>query len=163
MRAGRSLSCLFACLTSPNLSSRLQPEEGRYVLEDLSARLPVDLSEAEQTLGCFTQNCIVVAEGELQANGVFKVGWGWMDVSGPACSWMGVACCQNGKHDGCSAGELACLTRTPQLPSPPSLKVAALGMPPPERRADSLQALQGLDFFGGEVPDERQLLDWEVR
>lgn len=36
-------------------------------------------------------------------------------------------------------------------------------MPPPERRADSLQALQGLDFFGGEVPNERQLLDWEVR
>lgn len=46
------------------------------MLEDLSARLPVDLSEAEQTLGCFTQNCIVVAEGELQANGVFKVGLG---------------------------------------------------------------------------------------
>lgn len=44
------------------------------MLEDLSARLPVDLSEAEQTLGCFTQNCIVVAEGELQTDGVFKVG-----------------------------------------------------------------------------------------
>lgn len=42
-------------------------------------------------------------------------------------------------------------------------QVAALGMPPPERRADSLQALQGLDFFGGEAPDERQLLAWEVR
>lgn len=60
------------------------------MLEDLSARLPVDLSEAEQTLGCFTQNCIVVAEGELQANGVFKVGEGVVDC-GPACSWMGVA------------------------------------------------------------------------
>jgi DNA polymerase epsilon subunit 2 len=51
----------------------VQPEEGRYALEDLSARLPVDLSEAEQTLGLFTQNCIVVAEGELQQDGVFKV------------------------------------------------------------------------------------------
>lgn len=90
-----------------------QPEEGRYAIEDLSARLPVDLTEAEQTLGMFTQNCIVVAEGELQADGVFKV--------------------------------------------------AALGMPPPERRAESLQALQGLDFFGGQVPDERQLLSWEAR
>ena len=50
-----------------------QPEEGRYAIEDLSARLPVDLTEAEQTLGMFTQNCIVVAEGELQADGVFKV------------------------------------------------------------------------------------------
>ncbi len=46
---------------------------------------------------------------------------------------------------------------------PVGCQVAALGMPPPERRADSLQALQGLDFFGGEVPDERQLLEWEVR
>ncbi|KAI3430534.1 hypothetical protein D9Q98_005127 [Chlorella vulgaris] len=90
-----------------------QPEEGRFAIEDLSARLPVDLSDAEQTLGMFTQNCIVVAEGELQANGVFKV--------------------------------------------------AALGMPPPERRVESLQALQGLDFFGGVVPDERQLLGWEAR
>ena len=61
----------------------------------------------------FTQNCVVVAEGELRPDGVFKV--------------------------------------------------AALGMPPPERRADSLQALQGLDFFGGRVPEERQLLSWEAR
>ena len=90
-----------------------QPEEGRYAIEDLSARLPVDLSEAEQTLGMFTQNCVVVAEGELRPDGVFKV--------------------------------------------------AALGMPPPERRAESLQALQGLDFFGGRVPEERQLLSWEAR
>lgn len=36
-------------------------------------------------------------------------------------------------------------------------------MPPPERRVESLQALQGLDFFGGVVPDERQLLGWEAR
>lgn len=116
MRAGRSLSRLFACLTSPNPSSRLQPEEGRYVLEDLSARLPVDLSEAEQTLGCFTQNCIVVAEGELQANGVFKVGWGQMAVGRPAVGW-GSPCCQNSKPNGHSPGELTCLTCTPQLPS----------------------------------------------
>ena len=50
-----------------------QPEEGRYALEDLSARLPVDLSSAERTHGLFTQNCIVVAEGELREDGVFKV------------------------------------------------------------------------------------------
>ncbi|KAL4448856.1 hypothetical protein ABPG77_007573 [Micractinium sp. CCAP 211/92] len=90
-----------------------QPEEGRYAIEDLSARLPVDLSEAEQTLGVFTQNCIVVAEGELREDGVFKV--------------------------------------------------AALGQPPPEARAQSLQALQGLDLFGGSPPDERALLSWEER
>lgn len=90
-----------------------QPEEGRYAIEDLSARLPVDLSEAEQTLGVFTQNCIVVAEGELREDGVFKV--------------------------------------------------AALGQPPPEARAQSLQALQGLDLFGGAPPEERALLAWEER
>ncbi|KAL4422834.1 hypothetical protein ABPG75_009031 [Micractinium tetrahymenae] len=90
-----------------------QPEEGRYAIEDLSARLPVDLSEAEQTLGVFTQNCIVVAEGELREDGVFKV--------------------------------------------------AALGQPPPEARAQSLQALQGLDLFGGSPPEERGLLAWEER
>ena len=61
----------------------------------------------------------------------------------------------------------ACLLNTPRCPASLSLlrplrQVAALGMPPPERRADSLQALQGLDFFGGEVPDERQLLEWEA-
>jgi hypothetical protein len=54
----------------------VQPEEGRYALEDMSARLPVDLSDAEQTMGVFTQNCLVVAQGELQASGVFKVGRG---------------------------------------------------------------------------------------
>lgn len=48
------------------------------MLEDLSARLPVDLTGAEQTLGIFTQNCVVVAEGELQASGVFR-------VAGAAC------------------------------------------------------------------------------
>lgn len=36
-------------------------------------------------------------------------------------------------------------------------------MPPPEARADSLQALQGLDLFGGTPPEERQLLSWEAR
>ena len=54
-----------------------------------------------------------------------------------------------------------CLAARP--PPPLRVQVAALGMPPPERRAESLQALQGLDFFGGQVPDERQLLSWEAR
>lgn len=31
-----------------------RPEEGRFAIEDLSARVPVDLSEAERTHGLFT-------------------------------------------------------------------------------------------------------------
>lgn len=42
-------------------------------MEDLSARVPVDLSEAEKTHGLFTENSVVVAEGMLQSDGVFKV------------------------------------------------------------------------------------------
>ena len=84
-----------------------QPEENRYFIEDLSARLPCDLTEAEQAGGLFTENCIVVVEGELTPAGIFKV--------------------------------------------------SALGLPPPERRADSLTALQGLDLFGGRIPEAREV------
>ena len=51
----------------------LQVEDGRFHLEDLSAILPVDISEAKITAGFFTENSVVLAEGELQVNGVFKV------------------------------------------------------------------------------------------
>jgi len=81
-------------------------DEGRYFIEDLSARLPLDLTAAETADGLFTENCIVVAEGELTPSGTFRV--------------------------------------------------AALGLPPAETRAESLAALQGLDFFGGTRPDGRR-------
>lgn len=90
-----------------------QPEEGRYAIEDLSARLPCDISEAETASGLFTENCIVVAEGELNANGVFRI--------------------------------------------------SALGLPPPERRGDSLSALQGLDLFGGVPPDMRETVSFRAQ
>lgn len=47
-------------------------DEGRYFLEDLSARLPLDLSIAETSDGLFTENCVVVAEGELTPGGSFR-------------------------------------------------------------------------------------------
>jgi DNA polymerase epsilon subunit 2 len=47
-------------------------DEGRYFIEDLSARLPLDLSVAETSDGLFTENCVVVAEGELTPGGAFK-------------------------------------------------------------------------------------------
>ena len=47
-------------------------DEGRYFIEDLSARLPLDLTQAETADGIFTENCIVVAEGELTPGGAFR-------------------------------------------------------------------------------------------
>ncbi|KAJ7560741.1 hypothetical protein O6H91_04G143500 [Diphasiastrum complanatum] len=50
-----------------------QLEDGCYYLEDISAATPIDLSVAKTTTGFFTENSIIVAEGELQPDGVFKV------------------------------------------------------------------------------------------
>ena len=47
-------------------------EEGQYYIEDLSARLPIDLSVCDTADGLFTENCIVVAEGELLPGGEFR-------------------------------------------------------------------------------------------
>ncbi|KAK9814165.1 hypothetical protein WJX72_001491 [[Myrmecia] bisecta] len=50
-----------------------QLEDGRFFLEDLSASVPLDITEAATVDGFVTENCIVVAEGKLQHSGVFKV------------------------------------------------------------------------------------------
>ncbi|KAK9827395.1 hypothetical protein WJX81_006181 [Elliptochloris bilobata] len=50
-----------------------QLQDGRFFLEDLSDALPLDLSSANTATGFYTENCVVVAEGELGHNGVFKV------------------------------------------------------------------------------------------
>ncbi|KAL6782681.1 POLE2 [Auxenochlorella protothecoides x Auxenochlorella symbiontica] len=89
-----------------------QPREGEYALEDLSARLPLDIQDAERTPGLFTENSIVVAEGQLQPSGRFKA--------------------------------------------------VALGMPPPESRAASIEALQGLVTFGGSEPDAKEAAAWDA-
>lgn len=47
-------------------------DQGQYFIEDLSARLPIDLSGCDTADGLFTENCVVVAEGELQPNGEFR-------------------------------------------------------------------------------------------
>ena len=86
--------------------------EGEFAIEDLSARLPLDLSAAETAHGLFTENCVVVAEGELTPGGAFRA--------------------------------------------------AALGLPPAEARAESLAALQGLDYFGGRRPDARAEARWRA-
>jgi len=47
-------------------------DEGQYFIEDLSARLPIDLSSCDTADGLFTENCVVVAEGELLPGGEFR-------------------------------------------------------------------------------------------
>ncbi|XP_021892680.1 DNA polymerase epsilon subunit B isoform X2 [Carica papaya] len=50
-----------------------QLEDGHFYLEDLTASVEVDLSKAKITTGLFTENTIVVAEGEMQSDGIFQV------------------------------------------------------------------------------------------
>jgi len=49
-----------------------QVEEGVFYLEDLNAKVPVDLSDAATTEGFFAEGSIVLAEGSLE-DGVFHV------------------------------------------------------------------------------------------
>lgn len=56
--------CIFGMLTSM--------VEGKYHIEDPEAFVEVDISEAQITSGLFTENCMVLAEGEL-IEGVFHV------------------------------------------------------------------------------------------
>ncbi|XP_073146716.1 DNA polymerase epsilon subunit B isoform X2 [Henckelia pumila] len=50
-----------------------QLEDGHFYLEDLTAAVEVDLSDARITTGFFSENTIVLAEGEMLLNGIFKV------------------------------------------------------------------------------------------
>ncbi|KAL8457157.1 hypothetical protein ACS0TY_034318 [Phlomoides rotata] len=50
-----------------------QLEDGHFYLEDLTAAVEVDLSNARITTGFFVENTIVLAEGELLLDGIFQV------------------------------------------------------------------------------------------
>ncbi|GLJ38887.1 hypothetical protein SUGI_0792820 [Cryptomeria japonica] len=51
-----------------------QLEDGHFFLEDLTGAIPIDLSQAiSLKIGYFVENTIIVAEGELQPNGVFQI------------------------------------------------------------------------------------------
>ena len=50
-----------------------QLEDDRFFLEDLTGLIQIDLSNAATSAGLFTENCVVVAEGEVRASdGVFE-------------------------------------------------------------------------------------------
>ncbi|XP_022998323.1 DNA polymerase epsilon subunit B [Cucurbita maxima] len=50
-----------------------QMEDGHFYLEDLTASVEINLSSAKITTGLFTENTVVVAEGEMLVEGIFKV------------------------------------------------------------------------------------------
>lgn len=50
-----------------------QLEDGHFYLEDLTAAVEVNLSSAKITTGFFSENTIILAEGEMLLDGVFEV------------------------------------------------------------------------------------------
>jgi DNA polymerase epsilon subunit 2 len=48
-------------------------EDGNLFIEDMTGTIKVDLSTATSTAGLFTENCIVIAEGQLRIDGIFEV------------------------------------------------------------------------------------------
>ncbi|KAJ4869580.1 DNA polymerase epsilon subunit B2 [Raphanus sativus] len=50
-----------------------QLEDGHFYLEDLSASVEIDLTKAKITPGFFTENTIILAEGEMMHDGIFQV------------------------------------------------------------------------------------------
>ncbi|KAE8125908.1 hypothetical protein FH972_020669 [Carpinus fangiana] len=50
-----------------------QLEDGHFYLEDLTASVEINLSNAKITTGFFLENTIVVAEGEMLLEGIFQV------------------------------------------------------------------------------------------
>ena len=42
-----------------------QIEEGKIFLEDVNARVELDLSECQSPNGLFTEGCVVLVEGEM--------------------------------------------------------------------------------------------------
>ncbi|XP_052201832.1 DNA polymerase epsilon subunit B [Diospyros lotus] len=50
-----------------------QLEDGHFYLEDLTAAVEINLADAKITTGFFSENTIVLAEGEMLLDGIFQV------------------------------------------------------------------------------------------
>ncbi|KAI7734824.1 hypothetical protein M8C21_027461 [Ambrosia artemisiifolia] len=50
-----------------------QFEDGHFYLEDLTAAVEINLSNAKITTGYFCENTVVLAQGEMQLDGIFQV------------------------------------------------------------------------------------------
>lgn len=66
-------------------------EEGHFFLEDLTAAVPIDLSNAKIISGFLVENTVIVAEGELLSNGTFQVNTWFSTFGGQRCiTFMGL-------------------------------------------------------------------------
>ncbi|KAK8951821.1 hypothetical protein KSP39_PZI003633 [Platanthera zijinensis] len=125
-----------------------QLEEGHFYLEDLSAAIPIDLTNAislrlkktdfldiqyKITSGFFVENTVIVAEGELLSSGTFKILKKSRLVLAMDDSISSIA------------------VFDVQFEHHWFKFVNTCGFPPLEDRDDSLSLLMGLDFFGGGV------------
>lgn len=59
------------CIVMGLISSQ---EDGTFALEDEAGSVAIDLTGARAAAGLVTENCVVVAEGEMGLDGVFRVG-----------------------------------------------------------------------------------------
>ena len=48
-------------------------EDGNLFIEDTTGTIKLDMSNAIPTTGLFTENCIIIAEGQLREDGVFEL------------------------------------------------------------------------------------------
>ena len=60
-------------------------DDERYWLEDTTGAVAVDLASAATAAGFYTENCVVVAEGELRRDGVFEARAHGRQPRGAAC------------------------------------------------------------------------------
>ncbi|RMZ55648.1 hypothetical protein APUTEX25_000231, partial [Auxenochlorella protothecoides] len=134
-----------------------QPREGEYALEDLSARLPLDIQDAERTPGLFTENSIVVAEGQLQPSGRFKaVALGMPPPESRAASIEALQARLLWEKE--ERGLTPCGT----LPSNQHTARQAFALLRPASKHHLITPLQGLVTFGGSEPDAKEAAAWDA-
>lgn len=121
-----------------------QPQEGQHTIEDLSARLPIDLQDTARTPGLFT--------GDLDSeHSLRNCGLATDETTRWLLTFFFLCVPEN-----------AIVVAEGSLQTDGTFKATALGMPPPETRAASVEALQGLDTFGGSRLDEKTCSEWEA-
>ena len=50
-------------------------EDGNMYIEDMTGTIKVEMTSAIPTTGLFTENCIIIAEGQLREDGVFELSY----------------------------------------------------------------------------------------
>ena len=83
----RSGPCVFSQLTSVQglmglygetkylLGVLTEIEDGNLFIEDTTGVIKVEMANAVPTTGLFTENCIIIAEGQLREDGVFELSY----------------------------------------------------------------------------------------